>query len=177
MLRISAILVPAILLSGAAAAIAAPQRDLLLVLQGTELQISGLNPYQWESFPRVLIFRDGGLIEVDPGFGPQETAAGWMYIGQIPAAEFAQLLRDLVAARIGQQGDCTGIFDADLEQGQMYLTWFGAGGRTHSFLVSLPANPPGSLPCPAPTLGVFADIGHARFVVVRDPATLFLAVP
>jgi hypothetical protein len=177
MLRSSAIFIPAALLCGAAAAFAAPQRELLLVVQGTELQTSGLDPQLYESFPRVLIFRDGGLIEVEPGFGAQNTAAGSMFMGQIPAADFAELRTALAAARIGLQGDCTGSFDADLAQGQFYLTWFGAGGRTHSLLVSFLANGPRSSPCSAPMQRVFLALGHARFVVVRDPGTLVLAVP
>ena len=60
---------------------------------------------------------------------------------------------------------------------QFYLSWFGAGGRTHSLLVSFLANGPGSPPCLAPMQRVFSALGHARFVVVRDPATLLLAVP
>jgi hypothetical protein len=177
MLRRPAILIPAAMLCGAGAAFANPQRELLLVVQGTEVQTSGLDPRLYESFPRILVFRDGGLIEVEPGFGLQDTAAGSMFMGQIPTADFAELRTALAAARIGQQGDCTGSFDADLAQGQFYLSWFGAGGRTHSLLVSFLANGPGSPPCSAPMERVFSALGHARFVVVRDPATLFLAVP
>ncbi|MDP9119792.1 MAG: hypothetical protein M3O15_00215 [Acidobacteriota bacterium] len=176
MLRSTTLLMPVALLSAAAAAFAAPQSGPLLIVQGTELRTSGLDPQLGSSTPRVLVFGDGGLIDVEPRSGPQETAAGYTLLGQIPAADFAELRAALVAARIGQQGDCTGNFDVDLVQGQIYLTWFGARGRTHSLLVSF-SNGPGSPPCSPPMQRVLYALGRARLLVVSDPASLLLAVP
>jgi hypothetical protein len=179
MIRNPAFLIPAVLLCSAGAAFAAPQRELLLVVQGSELLVGPPLPPEppYEIAPRVLVFRDGGLIEVEAGSpGPQTPADGSMLLGQIPAADLSALTTALRAASIGRQGDCTGAFDADLLQGQIALTWFGVRGGTHTILVSY-NNGPGSPPCSELMENVLLALGHARFVVEHDPATVVVGVP
>jgi hypothetical protein len=179
MIRSSVFLIPAVLLCTAGAAFAAPQRELLLAVQGSELLVGPPLPPEppYEIAPRVLVFRDGGLIEVEAGSpGSQTTADGYMMLGQIPAADFSALTTAVAAASLGRQGDCTGQFDGDLLQGQIALTWFGVRGGSHTILVSY-NNGPGSPPCSDRMESALLALAHARFVVARDPGTVVVKVP
>ncbi|MGE5234485.1 MAG: hypothetical protein ACM3OB_10275 [Acidobacteriota bacterium] len=157
------------------AAFAVPAQELLLAVQGTEIQ-ADVPRGALRSEPRLLLFRDGDFIEIQPGSSASPVATGYMILGRAPASLFAELQRGMVAAQIGRQANCSAIFDADLVAGQLAITWFGAGRRRHTFVVSAPAagDPEG---CSAALQGVLRTLAHIRFLVARDPASVVLVVP
>jgi hypothetical protein len=99
----------------------------------------------------VLIFNDGLVIEKSV----TNDSSTFMLRAQASPKDLADLRRTLAANQVGAQaGNCRAVNPLPVDSYDLSVTWFGKGGRSHSFA----AGQGFSAPCPAPTASILEAI-------------------